>query len=131
MSTTPADEARRTQATRRGPWRFIASLLVGILVVLSALLYMTVERVVPFQRVMIANQKVIVEYQKVMIQNQEESLEHWRAKVQACELDGGEVSRNTRGDQVCDLKPYARDEGGRFDFTPDNSQDTEVDWIIR
>ena len=75
------------------------------------------------QRVIVENQGVIIENQGVMIENQNESLEHQRAKEVACELDGGEISWNTRGNQVCDLSPFARDESGRFDF--------DVDWIIR
>ncbi|MCQ3804699.1 MAG: hypothetical protein OXC98_11980 [bacterium] len=99
-------------ASRSGPLRFIAVLLTGILLVLAGILY-----------VMIENQEVIIQNQEVMIENQNKSLEHQRAKEVACEVDGGEISWNTRGSQVCDLSPFARDEGGRFDF--------DVDWIIR
>ena len=99
-------------ASRSGPFRFIAVLLTGILLVLAGILY-----------VMIENQKVVVENQGVMIENQNESLEHQRAKEVACETDGGEISWNTRGNQVCDLSPFARNEGGKFDF--------DIDWVIR
>ena len=99
-------------ASRSGPFRFIAVLLTGILLVLAGILF-----------VMIENQKVIAENQGAMIENQNESLEHQRAKEVACELDGGEISWNTRGNQVCDLSPFARNEDGKFDF--------DIDWIVR
>jgi len=111
-STSAGAAVQGSPASRSGPFRFIAVLLTGILLVLAGILY-----------VMIENQKVIVENQEMMIENQNESLEHQRAKEVACEVDGGEISWNTRGNQVCDLSPFARDEGGMFDF--------DVDWIIR
>lgn len=40
-----------------------------------------------------------------------------------CASDGGEISWNTRGNKVCDVEPFARDTGSKFDF--DNG-----DWII-
>ena len=40
-----------------------------------------------------------------------------------CTSDGGEISWNTRGNKVCDVEPFARDTGSKFDF--DNG-----DWII-
>ena len=98
-------DIQRSSAPRSGPFRFIAVLLTGILLVLAGILY------------------VMIENQGVMIENQNKSLEHQRAKEDACEIDGGEMSWNTRGNQVCDLSPFARDEGGKFDF--------DVDWIIR
>ncbi len=103
---------QRISPSRSGPFRFIAVLLTGILIALVGILY-----------VMIENQRVMVENQGVMIENQNKSLEHQRAKELACEIDGGEISWNTRGNQVCDLSPFARNEGGRFDL--------DVDWIIR
>ncbi len=113
QGSTPAGaDVQRLSDSRSGPFRFIAVLLTGILLVLAGILY-----------VMIENQKVIVENQGAMIENQNESLEHQRAKEVACEIDGGEISWNTKGNQVCDLSPFARDEGGKFDF--------DIDWIIR
>ena len=49
-------------ASRSGPFRFIAVLLTGILLVLAGILF-----------VMIENQKVIAENQGAMIENQNES----------------------------------------------------------
>jgi len=40
-----------------------------------------------------------------------------------CTSDGGEISWHTRGNKVCDVEPFARDTGSKFDF--DNG-----DWII-
>ena len=72
---------------------------------------------------MVENQVTITENQQIVIANQNKSLEHQRAKEAACESDGGEVSWNTRGNQVCDLAPFARTSDTKFDF--------DVDWIIR
>ena len=40
-----------------------------------------------------------------------------------CTSDGGEISWNTRGNKVCDVEPFARDTGSKFDFE-------NGDWII-
>ena len=124
---------QRISPSRSGPFRFIAVLLTGILIALVGILYVMIENqrvmienqrvMVENQRVMVENQGVMIENQGVMIENQNKSLEHQRAKELACEIDGGEISWNTRGNQVCDLSPFARNEGGRFDL--------DVDWIIR
>lgn len=73
---------------------------------------------------MIENQAAAIENQAIMIENQDAMLEHQRAKEIACVLDDGEISWNTRGNQICDIEPFAQDSGGRFDFD-------EGDWIIR
>ena len=120
QESTPTDtDIQRVSDARSGPFRFIAVLLTGILLVLAGILYVMIEN----QNVIVENQAVIIDNQAVMIENQNESLEHQRAKEVACEIDGGEISWNTRGNQVCDLSPFAREEGGKFDF--------DIDWIIR
>ena len=127
QESTPTDtDIQRLSDARSGPFRFIAVLLTGILLVLAGILYVMIENqnvIVENQAVIIDNQAVMIDNQAVMIENQNESLEHQRAKEVACEIDGGEISWNTRGNQVCDLSPFARDEGGKFDF--------DIDWIIR
>ena len=141
QGSTPAGaDVQRLSDSRSGPFRFIAVLLIGILLVLAGILYVMIENqgamienqgamienqnvIVENQGAMIENQNVIVENQGAMIENQNESLEHQRAKEVACEIDGGEISWNTRGNQICDLSPFAKDEGGKFDF--------DIDWIIR
>ena len=105
---------------RVGPFRFIAGVLVGILLVAGYLTYTVMED----QAAMIENQAAVIENQAIMIENQNAMLEHQRAKETACVLDDGEISWNTRGNQICDIEPFARDSGGRFDFD-------EGDWIIR
>ena len=125
-STPAGPDVQRLSDSRSGPFRFIAVLLTGMLLVLAGILYVMIEHqkvIVDNQGAMIENQKVIVDNQGAMIENQNESLEHQRAKEVACEIDGGEISWNTRGNQICDLSPFARDEGGKFDF--------DIDWIIR
>ena len=113
QGSTPAGvDVQGLSDSRSGPFRFIAVLLTGILLILASILY-----------VMIENQAAMIENQAAMIENQNESLEHQRVKEVACEIDGGEISWNTKGNQVCDLSPFARDEGGKFDF--------DIDWIIR
>ena len=102
-STSAGAAVQGLSASRSGPLRFIAVLLTGILLVLAGILY------------------VMIENQGVMIENQNESLEHQRAKEVACEIDGGEISWNTKGNQVCDLSPFARDEGGKFGYRLDYS----------
>ena len=120
QGATPAGaDVQRLSDSRSGPFRFIAVLLTGILFVLAGILYVMIEN----QGAMIENQGAMIENQGAMIENQNESLEHQRAKEVACETDGGEISWNTRGNQVCDLSPFAEDEGGKFDF--------DIDWIIR
>ena len=98
---------------RVGPVRFIAVVLVGILLVTGYLTYTVME-----------NQAAMIENQAIIIENQNAMLEHQRAKETACVLDDGEISWNTRGNQICDIEPFARDSGDRFDFD-------EGDWIIR
>ena len=120
QESTPTDtDIQRVSDARSGPFRFIAVLLTGILLVLAGILYVMIEN----QNVIVENQAVIIDNQAVMIENQNESLEYQRAEEVACEIDGGEISWNTRGNQVCDLSPFAREEGGKFDF--------DIDWIIR
>ena len=127
QGSTPAGvDVQGLSDSRSGPFRFIAVLLTGILLILASILYVMIENqetMIENQAAMIENQETMIENQAAMIENQNESLEHQRVKEVACEIDGGEISWNTKGNQVCDLSPFARDEGGKFDF--------DIDWIIR
>lgn len=122
---TPAGMATRRVAGS-GSFRLMNVLLAGVLLVLGGLLYVTYESTGQNMRqnkTMLLNDQIIVDQLTEAIENQNEMLEHQRAKELACEFDGGGISWNTRGNQVCDLEPFTRQEDGMFDF--------DIDWIIR
>ncbi|MCE2529723.1 MAG: hypothetical protein J4G11_07630 [Acidimicrobiia bacterium] len=60
-----------------------------------------------------------VEIVAVVVENADTVAE----KESICELDGGEVSWNARGNKVCDIEPNARDTDSKYQF--DNG-----DWVI-